>query len=118
MLAIVKRTSVEKRCTASPRYSTLRSIATVLRPRSPRVRLRIDGVVDGEEEPILVMERWAAEHRVGAVHAVPGELGGDGPVDADLEHVAGLHEGAGMADGVCGEDLLRERHRMRETRRV
>jgi hypothetical protein len=37
MLATVKRKSVEKCSKASPTYSTLRSMATVLRPKSPSV---------------------------------------------------------------------------------
>jgi hypothetical protein len=37
MLAMVKRTSVDQRFTCSPRYSTVRSIATELRPSARKV---------------------------------------------------------------------------------
>ena len=69
-------------------------------------------MIDREEEALGVVNLWPAEQRVGAVHAVPGQLAGDGPVHADLEHVAGLDPGTGQADGVARQDLLRERHGM------
>jgi hypothetical protein len=71
----------------------------------------IDRVIDREIEAVFVVHRGLAQGGPGLVHAVPGQLGGDGPVDLDAHDVAGAQAVAGRLDGVRVEDLLRQRHR-------
>src|SRR5690242_15347328 len=68
-------------------------------------------MVEGEVEAVGIGDLWPAQQRIGAIHAVPGQLAGDGPVHAHLQHIAGLNPRPRQANGVLREDLLRERHR-------
>ena len=91
----------------------LRELHQLLRALVGGERHRIDGVIDGEKEAVLVLQPRAPEHRVGALHAVPGQLGGDRPVHGNLKDVARLHPGTRQVARVGGEDLLGQRHRAR-----
>ena len=73
---------------------------------------RVDGVVEGEIEALPVVEPGAAQLLVGGVHAVPGQLGGDRPIDLDPDRVSGLDPGPPQTHRVVTEDLLGEGHRL------
>ena len=63
-------------------------------------------MVERQVEALRIGERGPSQQRIGAVHTVPGQLAGDGPVHADLEDVPGLDVWAEQTDGVVGEDFL------------
>jgi hypothetical protein len=120
MLAIVKRMSVVKWRTASPTYSTERSMATVLRPSVPRV-LRmtslppnpkgsapavLDGDGLGDLDPALAQHHGHRDVRAAQADGEGAEPAVAAGVAVGPEHdLTGLHQipvEPGVHDGLVG----------------
>jgi hypothetical protein len=90
-----------------------RQLDELLRPLIVRERARIDRVVERQVEVLAAEDLRAAQLLVGRVHAVPGELRSDRPVDLDPNRLPGFHPGSFEPHAVVTEDLLRQGHRFR-----